>query len=94
MRSYAAAEKGDEGMALKIFTRAEDMADSKDNLGSHAHTKWKRANYLKQNRRRKERAITPGGPELTFLNTYRVLVICLSKGGVRFKPDPLQSLFL
>jgi len=27
MRSYAAAEKGDEGMALKILTRAEDMPD-------------------------------------------------------------------
>jgi hypothetical protein len=27
VRSYAAAEKDDEGMALKILTRAEDMAD-------------------------------------------------------------------
>ena len=43
MRSYAAAEKGDEGMALKILTRAEDMPDGKDNLESHAHIKWKRA---------------------------------------------------
>jgi hypothetical protein len=43
VRSYAAAEKGEEGMALKILTRAEDMADGKDNLESHAHTKWKRA---------------------------------------------------
>jgi hypothetical protein len=29
MRSSAAAEKGDEGMALKIRTRAEDMPDGK-----------------------------------------------------------------
>jgi len=28
MRSYAAAEKGDEGMALQILTRAEDMPDA------------------------------------------------------------------
>jgi len=28
-RSSAAAEKGDEGMALKILTRAEDMPDGK-----------------------------------------------------------------
>jgi len=27
--SYAGAEKGDEGMALKIRTRAEDMPDGK-----------------------------------------------------------------
>jgi hypothetical protein len=27
VRSYTAAEKGDEGMALKILTRAEDMPD-------------------------------------------------------------------
>jgi hypothetical protein len=27
MRSSAAAEKGDEGMALKIRTRAEDVPD-------------------------------------------------------------------
>jgi hypothetical protein len=39
VRSYAAAEKGDEGMALKIRTRAEDMADGKDNLGIQARTK-------------------------------------------------------
>jgi hypothetical protein len=32
MRSYAAAEKGDEGMALKIRTRAEDMPDGKDSI--------------------------------------------------------------
>jgi hypothetical protein len=43
VRSYAAAEKGGEGMALKILTRAEDMADGKDNLENHAHTKWKRS---------------------------------------------------
>jgi hypothetical protein len=43
VRSYAAAEKGDEGMALKIRTRAEDMADGKGSLESHAHTKWKKA---------------------------------------------------
>jgi len=43
VRSYASAEKGDEGMALKIRTRAEDMADDKDNLENHAYTKWKRA---------------------------------------------------
>jgi hypothetical protein len=42
VRSYAAAEKGDEGMALKIRTRAEDIPDGKDSLESHAHTKWKR----------------------------------------------------
>jgi hypothetical protein len=50
VRSYAAAEKDDEGMALKILTRAEDMPDGKDNLESHAHTKWNRtiqANYLR-----------------------------------------------
>jgi hypothetical protein len=46
VRSYAAAEKADEGMALKILTRAEDMADGKDNLESHAHTKWKRASKI------------------------------------------------
>jgi len=46
LRSYAAAEKGDEGMALKILARAEDMADGRDNLESHAHTKWKRAILL------------------------------------------------
>jgi hypothetical protein len=43
VRSYAAAEKSDEGMALKILTRAEDMVDGKDKLESHAHTKWRRA---------------------------------------------------
>jgi hypothetical protein len=43
VRSYAAAEKSDEGMVLKIRTRAEDMADGKDNFESHAHKKWKRA---------------------------------------------------
>jgi hypothetical protein len=43
VRSYAAAEKGDEGMALKILIRAEDMVDAKENLESHAHTKWRRA---------------------------------------------------
>jgi len=42
VRSYAAAEKGDEGMALKIRIRAEDMADGKDNLDIRAHIKWKR----------------------------------------------------
>jgi len=31
------------GKALKILTRAEDMADGKDNLETHAHTEWKRA---------------------------------------------------
>jgi hypothetical protein len=30
-RSYAAAEKDDERMALKILTRAEDMPDGEDN---------------------------------------------------------------
>jgi len=33
VRSYAAAEKGDEGMALKILTRAEDMPDGKETSG-------------------------------------------------------------
>ena len=41
MRSSAAAEKDDEGMALKIRSRAEDIADGKDNLESQVHTKWK-----------------------------------------------------
>jgi hypothetical protein len=41
-RSYTAAEKDNEGMALKILTRAEDMPDGEDNLEGHAHTKWKR----------------------------------------------------
>jgi len=31
-------------MALKILTRAEDMADGKDNLESHVYTKWRRTN--------------------------------------------------
>jgi hypothetical protein len=44
MRSYAAAEKHDEGMALKILTRAEDMSDGRDNLWSQTHTIWKRSN--------------------------------------------------
>ncbi len=43
VRSYAAAEKDDEGMALKIRTRAEDMPDDKDKLESYAYIKWKRA---------------------------------------------------
>jgi len=30
MRSSAASEKGDEGMALKIRTREEDMPDGKE----------------------------------------------------------------
>ena len=30
MHSSAAAEKGDEGMALKIRTRAEDMPDDNE----------------------------------------------------------------
>jgi hypothetical protein len=30
--SYAGAEKGDEGMALKIRTRGEDMPDGKETL--------------------------------------------------------------
>jgi len=38
MRSSAAAEKGDEGMVLKIRSRAEDMPDGKDNPESQAHT--------------------------------------------------------
>jgi len=50
VRSYAAAEKGDEGMALKIITRAEDMADGKDNLESHAHTKWRRTTFFNTTR--------------------------------------------
>ena len=33
MRSYAVAENGDEGMALKIRTRAEDMPDVLENIG-------------------------------------------------------------
>jgi hypothetical protein len=41
-RSYGAAEKDDEGMALEILTRVEDMPDGIDNLESHIHTKWKR----------------------------------------------------
>jgi len=45
VRSSAAAEKGGEGMALKILTRAEDIPDGEDNLESQAHTKWKRAIY-------------------------------------------------
>jgi hypothetical protein len=48
VRSYAAAEKNDEGMASKILTRAEDLPDDKDNLESHAYTKWKRANLCKK----------------------------------------------
>jgi hypothetical protein len=44
VRSSAAAEKGDEGMALKILTRAEDIPGGKDYLESQAHTKWKRTN--------------------------------------------------
>jgi hypothetical protein len=32
MRSSAAAEKGGEGMALKIRTRAKDMPDGKETL--------------------------------------------------------------
>ncbi len=35
--SYARAEKSDEGMALKIRTRAEDMPDGKDNLENHTY---------------------------------------------------------
>jgi hypothetical protein len=36
VRSSGAAEKGDEGMALKIRTRAEDIPDGEDNLeGPH-----------------------------------------------------------
>jgi hypothetical protein len=46
VRSCTAAEKGDEGMALKILARAEDMAGGKDNLDSHTHIKWKRINLL------------------------------------------------
>jgi hypothetical protein len=46
MRSYGAAEKDDEGMALKILTRVEDMTDGIDNLESHIHTKWKRTGYF------------------------------------------------
>jgi len=47
MRSYAAAERDDEGMALKILTRAEDMPAGKDNLESYASIKWKKS--LKHN---------------------------------------------
>ena len=43
MLSYSAAEKDDEGMALKILTQAEDMSDGKDKLESYAYTKSKRA---------------------------------------------------
>jgi hypothetical protein len=43
MRSSGAAEKDDEGMALKIRSGAEDKPDGKDNLESQAHTKWKRS---------------------------------------------------
>ena len=46
VRSSAAAEKGGEGMALKIRTQAEDMPDGIDNLESHAHAKWKRATFF------------------------------------------------
>jgi hypothetical protein len=46
MRSYGAAEKDEEGMALKILTRVEDMPDGIDNLESHIHTKWKRTGYF------------------------------------------------
>jgi hypothetical protein len=42
MRSSAAAEKSEEGMALKILTRAEDIPDGKDNLENQANIKWKR----------------------------------------------------
>jgi hypothetical protein len=38
VRSYAAAEKDDEGMALEIFTRVEDMPDGKEYLENHVHT--------------------------------------------------------
>jgi hypothetical protein len=37
---FRAAEKGGKGMALKILTRAEDMADGKNSLESQAYTKW------------------------------------------------------
>jgi hypothetical protein len=39
----AAHEKDDEGMALKILTRTEDMPDGEDDLDWHAYTHWKRA---------------------------------------------------
>ncbi len=43
MRSYGAAEKDDEGMALKILTRAEDMPYGEDKLDRYAYIKRKRA---------------------------------------------------
>jgi len=48
MRSSVAAEKGGEGMALKILIRAEGMPDGKINVESQAHRKWKGAALIKQ----------------------------------------------
>jgi hypothetical protein len=42
MHSSAAAEKGEEGMALKIRTRAEDMPDGQIHKETYAHTEWQR----------------------------------------------------
>jgi hypothetical protein len=36
---FTAAEKGGQGMALEILTRAEDMRDGKCNFESKDHTK-------------------------------------------------------
>jgi hypothetical protein len=38
VRGYGAAEKDEEGTALKILTRAEDMPDGEDNFDRHACT--------------------------------------------------------
>ncbi len=47
MRSQPAAEKSDEGMASRIFTKAEDILDCTDNLESHAKKmEESRLNYL------------------------------------------------
>jgi hypothetical protein len=37
VRSYGAAAKDEEGTALKILIRAEDMPDGEDNLDRHAY---------------------------------------------------------
>jgi hypothetical protein len=41
-RSSTAAEKNDEGMALKIRTGAEDMPGGFKQIETDTHTKWKR----------------------------------------------------
>jgi hypothetical protein len=38
VRGYGAAEKDEEGTALKILARAKDMPDGENNLDRHAYT--------------------------------------------------------